>query len=88
MNRTCIGCRAVSAPESLVRLVAGPEGELLFDLERRAFGRGAWPHPEPSCLLQAARGGADRAFRQALGIDPAQFFQLFSRMRPSGVRSA
>ncbi len=77
MNRTCIGCRAVSAPESLVRLVAGPEGELLFDLAGRAFGRGAWLHPEPSCLLQAARGGADRAFRRAFGIVPSQFFQLF-----------
>lgn len=77
MNRTCIGCRAVGAPESLVRLFAGPSGEVLFDLAGRSFGRGAWVHPQPSCLLQAARGGVDRAFRQAFGLDGPSFFENF-----------
>jgi len=77
VKRACIGWRAVSAPQGLVRLVAGPEGELLFDLAGRAFGRGAWLHPDPSCLSQAARGGADRAFRRSFGIDQAQLFRLF-----------
>lgn len=86
MKRTCIGCRAVTAPEELVRLVAGPEGELVFDLAgRSSFGRGAWVHPELRCLTEAGRGGVDRAFRQALGLSPAA---LVSQLRHAAARRA
>ena len=77
MKRTCIGCRAISAPEALVRLVAPPEGGLVFDLARRTFGRGAWVHPDPACLAQAARGGVDRTFRKPFGLNPSALTALF-----------
>jgi ribosomal protein L7Ae-like RNA K-turn-binding protein len=51
--------------------VLGPEGELLFDLAGRAFGRGAWLHPLASCFLKrsvgADAGALAAAFRQAAG---------------------
>ena len=77
VKRTCIGCRAISAPEDLVRIVAALEGGLVFDLARRTFGRGAWLHPDPACLAQAARGGIDRAFRQPFGLNPPALTALF-----------
>jgi predicted RNA-binding protein YlxR (DUF448 family) len=77
VNRTCIGCRAIAAPPDLVRLVAAPEGELVFDLARRTFGRGAWLHPDPGCLARAARGGVDRAFRQPFGLNASSLTALF-----------
>jgi predicted RNA-binding protein YlxR (DUF448 family) len=79
VKRTCIGCRAVAAPEDLVRLVAAPEGEFVFDLAGRTFGRGAWLHPTPACLSQAARGGIDRAFRQQFGMTAPALAALFRK---------
>jgi ribosomal protein L7Ae-like RNA K-turn-binding protein len=64
----------------LVRLVVGPEGEPVFDLERRAFGRGAWLHPLPGCLALSARGGFDRAFKRALGTTPRVLAAAFRRV--------
>lgn len=62
MLRTCVGCRAALSPEGMVRLVLGPEGEVVFDLAGGAFGRGAWVHPRPECLAQAP-AGLSRALR-------------------------
>lgn len=53
--RTCIGCRSAATRDELVRMVAGPDGEVLFDLSGGAFGRGAWSHPTESCLRRAAK---------------------------------
>ena len=83
MKRTCIGCRATSAPEDLVRLAAAPDGELVFDLAGRTLGRGAWVHPLPACLAQAARGGVDRAFRRPFGLNPSV---LAARLRKAADR--
>jgi len=62
-ERTCIGCRATGAPEELVRLVLGPEGEVACDLGGGAFGRGAWVHPRAECLAGAVPRGLERALR-------------------------
>jgi predicted RNA-binding protein YlxR (DUF448 family) len=77
VNRTCIGCRATSAPDQLVRLVIGPEGELVFDLAGRTFGRGAWVHPAPGCLSTAGRGGIDRAFKRSVGVNAVELDRTF-----------
>ena len=41
------------------------DGALAFDLRRRAAGRGAWLHPELTCLDKAERR---RAFARALRV--------------------
>ena len=63
MQRTCIGCRSPVDPGELVRLVLGPEGEVVVDLAHGAFGRGAWVHPRPECIDKAAPQGLSRAFK-------------------------
>ena len=65
--RTCIGCRGSDSRSALLRVVLGPGGDgilvVLPDPERRRPGRGAWLHPDLSCLDLAVRR---RAFGRAL----------------------
>ena len=60
--RTCIGCRRAAPVAELVRVVAGPSGELLEGRTRP--GRGAWLCAgSPACIDAAER---QRAFSRAL----------------------
>ena len=77
--RSCVGCRESTDPEGLVRLVIGPEGEVLPDLAGRAHGRGAWVHPRPDCLTQAARRGLARSFREQIRTSPGELWELIRR---------
>jgi uncharacterized protein len=61
--RTCVGCRASGPPQDLVRLVVGPDGEVVPDLAGGAFGRGAWVHPRAACVDGAVRGGLSRGLK-------------------------
>jgi len=54
-ERTCIGCRASTDADDLVRFVASPDGDLAVDLRGRLPGRGAWTHARPSCLERAVK---------------------------------
>ncbi len=65
-ERTCVGCREVADPSAMLRLVLGPDGSVVPDLARGAFGRGAWVHPRRECLAGAAKRGLSKAFRTGL----------------------
>ncbi|MGC4086420.1 MAG: DUF448 domain-containing protein [Polyangiaceae bacterium] len=67
--RTCIGCRSPVDAGELVRLVLGPEGEVVVDLAGGAFGRGAWVHPRPDCISKALPAGLSRAFKTQVRDD-------------------
>jgi predicted RNA-binding protein YlxR (DUF448 family) len=80
--RTCIGCRQRAPATDLLRVVAGPEArpdpagppvrEVLADPRARAAGRGAWMHPDPSCVALAERRRAfGRALRSTARLDLA-----------------
>ncbi|MFZ5889699.1 MAG: DUF448 domain-containing protein [Myxococcota bacterium] len=88
MQRTCVGCRSPVDPGELVRLVLGPEGEVVVDLARGAFGRGAWVHPRPDCIEKAASGGLSRAFKtnvRASGHNLLQMFRAAAERRAQGL---
>ncbi|KQU34781.1 MULTISPECIES: YlxR family protein [unclassified Rhodococcus (in: high G+C Gram-positive bacteria)] len=67
--RTCVGCRQRESPSALVRIVAGVSDTgtvgAVVDHRRRLPGRGAWLHPDATCLQQAERR---RAFGRALRV--------------------
>ena len=72
--RTCVGCRERAAAADLLRIVARkadsdgvkPDGFVLLpDPRRRLAGRGAWLHPDSTCLATAERR---RAFGRALRV--------------------
>jgi predicted RNA-binding protein YlxR (DUF448 family) len=83
MQRTCVGCRSVAEPSELVRLVVGPEGEVVVDLAGGSFGRGAWVHPRPECLQKAAPAGLSRALRTPVR---AQAGELVEKLRSAAAR--
>jgi predicted RNA-binding protein YlxR (DUF448 family)/ribosomal protein L30E len=70
LERTCVGCREVAHPSAMLRLVLGPDGEVVPDLARGAFGRGAWVHARASCLESGARRGLAKAFKSGIRTTP------------------
>lgn len=83
MLRTCVGCRASGPPQDLVRLVVGPEGEVVPDLSGGAFGRGAWVHPRPACLEGAVRGGLSRGLKTQVKTTASE---VAGHLRDAAVR--
>lgn len=69
-TRLCVGCGQRVAPEALVRVVLGPEGQVAVDIAGGAFGRGAHVHPSETCIVQACRAGFARAFKQMVAARP------------------
>lgn len=65
-RRTCVGCGETTAPEEMVRLVLGEDGQVVPDLGQTAFGRGAWAHATPACLAKAAPRGLSRSFQREI----------------------
>lgn len=62
--RTCVGCRARTSADDLLRVVA-VDGAVVPDPRRRLAGRGAWLHRSQECLRLAERR---RAFPRALRV--------------------
>ena len=63
--RTCVGCRARDARSVLVRVVWLVD-RVAVDESASAPGRGAWLHPDGSCLaLAVKRKAIGRALRAA-----------------------
>lgn len=59
-----------------MRLVVGPDGEVVPDLSGGAFGRGAWVHPRPACVADAVRGGLSRGLKTKVTASVAEVTQL------------
>lgn len=51
--RTCIATGVEGAPETMIRFVVGPDGEVVPDLARRLPGRGMWVKAERAALERA-----------------------------------
>lgn len=65
-ERTCVGCRARARKDELLRLVAHGE-QLVLDRKVTEPGRGAYVHPDPSCIQAAfERGGLAHGLRTRL----------------------
>lgn len=69
--RMCVGCRQNAPKEDLERFIFFDEAGLVFDLRRKAPGRGAYVHAAPECIQQAVeRGGFARGFKCRVVADP------------------
>lgn len=76
--RTCAACHGTEDPESLVRWVVDPEGNVAPDLASRSFGRGAWLHPRRECIKKVT-GALSRSFKQSVVTTPEQALGLLAR---------
>ncbi|MBW3556610.1 MAG: YlxR family protein [Actinobacteria bacterium] len=84
--RSCIGCRRVSSPEDLVRVVRTEDGSLRVG--RSLPGRGAWLCAgAPACFELAVRRKAfERAFKAPVGAGATESLRanLTERARIDG----
>jgi uncharacterized protein len=62
--RTCIGCRSRAPRSSLLRVVA-QDSVVVVDESAVMPGRGAWLHPNASCIKKALQR---KAFGRALRV--------------------
>jgi predicted RNA-binding protein YlxR (DUF448 family) len=69
-ERTCAGCGRADDASALLRLVVGPDGEVVVDVAGGAFGRGAHVHAARECIEKACKSGLARSFKGKLQADP------------------
>jgi predicted RNA-binding protein YlxR (DUF448 family)/ribosomal protein L7Ae-like RNA K-turn-binding protein len=71
-GRVQVDERSVDLPDApLVRLVLGPDHEVVVDAQDGSFGRGAYVHAARVCLEKASRAGIARAVRGAPRLEGA-----------------
>lgn len=71
VERLCLATREVRPVEEMIRYVAGPDGQVVADLERKLPGRGAWLSATRSALEQAIHHKTfGRAFRGKASASP------------------
>lgn len=64
--RTCVGCRRVAPINDLVRCAYDAQTDaVVVDSLRNRPGRGAWIHPNKSCVIRAIKS---RSFTRALKL--------------------
>ena len=87
--RTCIGCRVRASRAVLLRVVAvevAGETAVVPDPHHRLAGRGAWLHPDPSCLELAERRRAfPRALRRVGPLDSSPVREFLTAGRPQST---
>ena len=44
LTRTCIGCRAKKEKTNLIRIVKNKQNEVMFDFNKKIYGRGAYQY--------------------------------------------
>src|SRR5688572_15321081 len=85
MVRSCVGCRVTGSPSELLRVVLGPDGNVVPDLGGGAFGRGAWLHPRKDCIAKAVPRGLSHALKAQVEGDART---LIERIRSAAERRA
>jgi predicted RNA-binding protein YlxR (DUF448 family) len=82
-ERMCAGCRESAPKDELERFIFHDDAGLVFDLRRKAPGRGAYVHANPECIRNAVeKGGFSRGFKSRVVADPDELLTDVSR----GVR--
>lgn len=80
-DRTCIVTRETCPPETLIRFVLGPDGQVVPDLKRKLPGRGCWIKAERALVEKAAqRKLFARALRKEAKADAAELAATVDRL--------
>lgn len=82
-TRTCVGCQTAEAAAGLVRLMLGPDDEVVIDPRGGTAGRGAWLHVRPECVERGVPRGLSRAFKTTVRATPDE---VAEKLRAAGTR--
>lgn len=81
-QRTCVGCREVTAKGGLLRLVRTPEG-ILPDPTGKLAGRGAYVHANQDCMQRALKGALVKALHTPLqSVDHERLREFMQTLPP------
>jgi predicted RNA-binding protein YlxR (DUF448 family) len=75
-QRTCVGCRAVLAKRTLIRIVRQPDG-VFIDPTGKMNGRGAYLHDLKSCWERGLKGGLANGLKMTLTLEDRQRLESF-----------
>jgi len=68
-ERTCVGCLQVGPKDQFIRLVCGPDGQVLLDIHGKLRGRGAYLCAQRLCAAHALkRTRLQEAFRREVTV--------------------
>jgi predicted RNA-binding protein YlxR (DUF448 family) len=70
-----------------LRVVLAPDGSLVADLGRSAFGRGAWVHADPRCIQRAAPRGFAASFRAKVDTNAEQMTRTLHAAAEQRIKS-
>lgn len=76
-QRTCVGCRAVLAKRTLIRVVRRLEDGVVVDPSGKLAGRGAYLHNQKSCWERGLKGGLANALKTTLTREDRQRLEEF-----------
>ncbi|MCC6949216.1 MAG: RNA-binding protein [Bradyrhizobiaceae bacterium] len=80
LERLCLVTRTVKPVDEMIRFVAGPDGKVVPDLDRKLPGRGAWVTATREAVAKAVRSNAlARAFRGKAAAGP-ELVELVERL--------
>jgi predicted RNA-binding protein YlxR (DUF448 family) len=83
--RQCAVSRQRAPRDALVRLVAGPDGQVVVDLRGRLPGRGVWILPDPSVLAALPRRAP--ALARQLGVAALDADAVVESLRGAVLRA-
>lgn len=66
--RTCLGCRRKRAQSAMIRMVKDPDGQMVFDVDSRLPGRGAWVCPAISCIHKMRPSSLGHVLRAEINV--------------------
>jgi uncharacterized protein len=79
-TRWCVATRTVRSTREMIRFVAGPNGEVMPDLELRLPGRGAWITARRALVAQAIKRGALARGLKCGANAPADLADILDRL--------
>jgi len=80
-QRTCVGCREVSAKRSLIRIVRTPTG-VIIDSTGKLTGRGAYLHERRSCWERGLKGTLTHALKTELAEEDREKLLVYMQTLP------
>jgi hypothetical protein len=81
-QRTCVGCRAVLAKRTLIRIVRRPEG-VQIDPTGKLAGRGAYLHNQKICFERGLKGALAAALKTELTNEDRERLSAFMMTLPN-----
>jgi len=87
-QRTCVGCRAVLAKRTMMRVVRRADDGVVIDPSGKLAGRGAYLHNQRSCWERGLKGSLANALKTTLTTEDRQRLEEYMSSLPADDSAA